>query len=119
MPTKHNIKMVRGDTYKFKFQRVDENGIVITTTPTEIYFTVKEDADTTVKEIQYSFSDEEITVDDNYWWHVHIKHGDTANLEYGVHYYDIQIIEEDEVHTRLQGKLTLTDEITYEPDSRG
>lgn len=110
------MQFTRGDTFKFTFKRIDANDNVIPAIATEMWFTVKEDYNTTEIKIQKKLSTGEITFDTNdYSYHVTIQSIDTANFEYEKEYvYDLQVQQDYIIKTIIKGTLTVTLEVTFE-----
>lgn len=107
------MEFIRGDTAKFKFQRHDANGDVITTKADDIYFTVKENGYSDDVLLQKTIEDMEF--DDNYYYHFTIEPSDTDDFEYGTYRYDIEVIHEG-VKTTTVGELVIEEEITFAKD---
>lgn len=111
------MKMTRGDTAGFNFQRKDAEGQPITTTPDALYFTVKAKWTDQRALIQKTIDD--MTMDEDGTWHFVIQAGETDALPYGNYIYDIEVIENDAVQTICKGKLTLTQEATWQVNEVG
>ena len=111
-----NMKFTRRDTFKFMFKRLDANGDVITVKANEMWFTVKENYNTTAIKIQKKLSSGEITYDKNdYTYHVTIQSGDTAEFNYNQKYvYDVQVQQDYIIKTIVKGTLEVTPEVTFE-----
>ena len=109
-----NMEIVRGDNKSFKFQRKDKNGVVITTQPDEIYFTVKKDSTFSDALIQKSLKAGTITYDKpTQYYSFELTPSDTDNLSYGEYGYDIEIIVGGKKKTIVVGKLKVTEEYTH------
>lgn len=110
------MKFTRGDTYKFKFYRLDVNNNIIEYAATEIWFTVKTDYTTPKIAIQKKLSTGEITFDPtDFSYHVVIEPQDTANFIYDKNYvYDIQVLQGDVIKTIAKGILKVDKEVTFE-----
>lgn len=104
------IELIRADTRGFKFQRKNADGSVIMTTPNSIYFTVKSSFDTPNILLQKEMDD--MTMDENGFWHFKLLPEDTAKIPYGVYVCDIQITQDDNVKTTT-GTFKLTGEATW------
>lgn len=112
----------RGDTFRFKFQRLDIEKQVLTQTnsPAQIYFTVKYNTHQTNVCFQKTLiedseaSNNTITFDstDNYY-HIIIEPEDTNNLPFGNYIYDIEVITDNYKKTVSVGILTLLEEVTF------
>lgn len=107
------MEFIRGDTAKYKFQRHDADGNVITTKADNIYFTVKVNGYSDEILLQKTIDDMEF--DENYFYHFVIEPSDTDDLKYGTYRYDIEIIQ-DNVKTTTVGELILDEEITFTSD---
>lgn len=107
-----NIEFTRGDTYYFRFQRLDSDKNVITDIAEKLWFTVKSDYSSSTPVIQKTIADETIKYDDDYFYHIVINSEDTRDLKYGEYVYDIQVMNGDVVKTIAKGNLTLTKEVT-------
>lgn len=108
------MKFFRGDTYKFKFQRTSLDGEIIKNKADEVWFTVKENYNTSTKIIQKTLSSGEITFDSNNYYCVTILPSDTSNLDYKNYVWDIQIKQGNNITTISSGKMKLKKEVTFE-----
>lgn len=108
------MQFTRGDTFKFKFQRIDGNGEVITTKADKVWFTVKDNYYTDKIIIQKTLENEDITYDDEYFYHVIINNQDTQSLSYKKYVCDIQVENNGVVSTIYKDKFTLLEEVTFE-----
>lgn len=106
------MKITRGDTAGYNFQRKDAEGNVITTTPDALYFTVKAKWTDEKALIQKTIND--MTKDEDGTWHFVIQSGETDGLPYGNYVYDIEVIDDDAVQTISKGMLTITEEATWQ-----
>lgn len=108
------MEITRGDNKTFKFQRKSKDGSVITTIPTEIYFTVKKDYSYTDFLIQKRLSNGGITfnTEDNFY-RFEFTPEDTNELSFGEYVYDIEKTENGKVLTISKGKLIITEESTH------
>ena len=107
------MEFVRGDTEKYKFQRKDANGEVITTKADSIYFTVKTDGYSDDVLLQKTIDD--MTFDSDYYYHFTIEPEDTDEMDYGTYRYDVEVIQ-DGVKKTTVGEFILTEEITFTDD---
>lgn len=105
------MKFTRGDTYAFKFRRIDTNNNPIQDKPIFLWFTVKANHNTDEIVIQKTLED--MTFDDNFYYHCVIYPEDTINLNYGDYVYDIQVQIDKYVKTIAKGELSLTKEVTF------
>lgn len=104
------MNLFRGDTGRYKFQRRDKDGNVLTTIPAEIYFTVKKTFDD--KEYIFQKTIADMTKDSEHVWHFVINPADTETLPYGKYVYDIEVTDED-VTTISSGFFELRKEATW------
>jgi hypothetical protein len=105
------IQIIRGDTAKYKFQRLDGDGQVITTLPDSLYFTVKESAN----KLNYVFQKtlDDMTVDSDGTYHFIVEPEDTNGLQYGSYAYDIEVIIDGVKTTVAFGTFTILPEVTW------
>lgn len=108
------MNFTRGDTFKFKFQRLSANGEVITTIAEKMWFTVKENHNTNDKILQKTLVDGGITFTTDGYYHVTIDPKDTKNLFYRSYVYDIQVENNGVVQTISKGNVTIAEEVTFE-----
>lgn len=109
------MKFIRGDTYKFKFQRkdLDDNPILIRAE--KLWFTVKKNYNTSNIAIQKTLQGETIKFDsDSGWYHVTIDSKDTQKLKYKKYVCDIQVQNGGVVKTLYKGTVELDKEVTFE-----
>ena len=104
------MQLTRGDTKALKFQRKSE-GQVIKTVADNIYFTVKKNNSTNDVIFQKTIND--MTFDDEGFYHFTINPIDTNNLSYGEYVYDIEVKIDNYVKTIAQGTLSITKEVTF------
>ena len=111
-----DIIFTRRDTYKFTFKRIDANGDVIPVSATEMWFTVKDNFNTTQIRIQKKLSVGEIIYDENdYSYHITIQPSDTADFTYNHQYVcDVQVQQGNIIKTIIKGTLEVTPEVTFE-----
>ena len=105
------LSQTRGDTVTYTFQRKTASGDVIFTTPESIYFTLKENFNSSKIIVQKDKS--KMKMDSMGVWRFTLEHSDTEELPYGVYVWDIQITEHGAVTTIAKGKLKLTQEATW------
>ena len=105
------IQIIRGDTAKFKFQRLDGDGQVITTTPDYLYFTVKESSN----KLKYVFQKtlDDMTVDSDGTYHFVVEPENTNGLQYGNYAYDIEVITDGVKTTIAYGTFNILPEVTW------
>lgn len=111
------IKLIRGDTAKFKFQRLDANGDAIMTIADELYFTVKENTKTKGFILQKTLDD--MDFDGEGFYHFTIEPEDTNNLQYWNYAYDVEVIQNDVKTTVSIGKFVLLPEVTWAQNEGG
>lgn len=111
---KNSLKMTRGDTRKFYFQRLNTDGSVIMIRPDKIYFTVKKGfADSDVI-LQKTIEDFEI--DEEGVYHFTITPDDTNGMSFMTYVYDIEVITDGVKTTISKGEFTLEGEVTWAED---
>ena len=112
------ISMTRGDTAKFKFQRKDNNGDIITTRPDEIFFTVKSNP----KNLEFVFqkTKDDMVFDLDGTIHFTITPDDTNQLDWKrSYYYDIEVIVSGVKTTISYGSFVLRPEVTWVENEGG
>ena len=107
------MEFTRGDTYKFKFQRLDSDNQPIMTKAEKMWFTVKTDYYTKEIKLQKTLNNGIEYTEDGYY-HITIEHDDTKDLSYGSYVCDIQVENASVVQTIYKGNLTLTNEVTFD-----
>ena len=105
------MEMTRGDTARYKFRRLDDEGNPITEVPDNVYFTVKEDYFNLDPVLQKTIND--MSFDENYYFHFTINPEDTENLMTRNYVYDIQVNQGNYKQTIAKGVFKLTKEVTY------
>lgn len=105
------ISMVRGDTAKFRFQRLDANGDVILTKAPRIFFTLKKKYIYEPFILQKTIAD--MTFDFEGWYHFTIEPEDTNGLDFGAYIYDIEVITDEYKQTISIGDFAITKEVTW------
>ena len=105
--------ITRGDTRQYKFLRKDTDSYVIDIAPQKMYFTLKKSPKDAEVLIQKTIADFWQTED--YYWHFRIESEDTADLEYGKYFFDIETIQNGVVTTIKKGFV----EITFEATDKG
>ena len=107
------MKMRRGDTKKFKFQRKAKDGNVITAKPEKMYITFKYKDE---KEALFQKTFEKgITYNETTnFYHITINPEDTDKLPFTTLKYDIEVINSaNEVKTIKVDELELLEEVTF------
>lgn len=105
-----NLSQIRGDTIKYKFQRINDEG-VITTRPDELFFTVKEV--TTREQVVFQKRLEDMTLDEDGTYHFVVEPADTNGLQYGDYVFDIEVIDSGVKSTVAFGVYTILPEVTW------
>lgn len=105
------MKITRGDTAQFKFQRLDSEGNPITTQPQKLYFTVKRNY--IDKEVMLQKTIGDMTFDEEFYYHFTIEPSDTDNLMYTDYVYDIEVVQQDYKQTISKGTFTVSEEVTH------
>lgn len=114
----NNMIMTRGDTTKWFFQRKDNDGNVITTRPSKLFFTVKSDPRNLTPEFQIPFP--EMTLDTDGTIHFTILPQHTNGLNWQKQYwYDIEVIDAGVKTTISYGRFTLNPEVTWVQNEDG
>lgn len=108
------MKFIRGDTYKFKFQRKNLDGTPILLRAEKLWFTVKKNYNTTNIAIQKTLQDGDIKFDSDGWYHVTIDSKDTKKLKYKKYVCDVQVENGGVVKTLYKGIVELDKEVTFE-----
>lgn len=111
MANEEIIEMTRGDSAAFFFQRHDNDGNVIVTLPSEMYFTIKKSYHAKEAIIQKTLAD--FTLDESAVWHVAIAPQETERIPYGTYYFDVEITDGDAVTTVVKGKFIIEEETTW------
>lgn len=107
----NTIEFTRGDSKSFKFQRHYVGGDPILEEADAIYLTVKQSWNT--RDFVFQKRKEDMTFDDDGYYHVQIFDTDTENLRYGKYAYDIEVIVGAYKKTVAKGYLILTNEATF------
>ena len=109
------MEFTRGDTYKFRFQRKDASKHIIKTVANEVWFTVKENYETDEILFQKTLTKEDITFDEDFYYHIVIKPEDTKDLQYNTDYVcDIQVLKGEDIKTIYKDTLKVTEEVTFD-----
>lgn len=127
------MELIRGDTGRWGFSRLDADGEIIASAPYAIYFTVKKSFKTQDFLIQkvYDSTDPEnsdIKMDKNGVWHIVVYPEDTDNLAYKTYVYDLEVIQDStktasgafaNKQTISKGNFKITDEATWTINENG
>lgn len=108
------ISQIRGDTRRYKFERINADGSIILTPPDKLYFTVKKTYISKEMLIQKKLEDFVIDADGTY--HFTILPDDTNNLKYGTYVFDIEVITDGVKTTIAKGDFTIEPEVTFADD---
>lgn len=103
-----NLVITRGDSLIFNFEIVDLQG-----TLTSAYFSIKKDYSDAEYAVQKSLSDGITSVETGVY-KVRAAPADTAELDLGTYYYDLQINISGDVYTILKGNLKIEYDVTTE-----
>jgi len=113
-PKEFDIEFTRGDTCPVKFTLKDKNGNILTLgSSDELFFTVKNNFDTTTKKLQKTFGQGDITREEDGSYKLIIEPEETENWKYGSYVFDICLVSGDYTRTVAIGNLTLTNEVTF------
>lgn len=107
------LKVIRGDTSKFKFTRKDSEGQTITQKATKLYFTIKDDYNSTKVILQKTIDDMEF--EDGVYTFT-IDGTDTDKLFYKTYKYDLEVVEDDYKQTISIGDFIVAEEVTFTSD---
>ena len=107
------MQFTRGDTKKYKFQRIDKDKNVIETKSQKMWFTVKDNVYTDKILIEKTLENGTITFDDEFYYHILLNHDDTKDLSYRKYVCDIQVENEGVVTTIYKDDFILTEEVTF------
>ena len=105
------LSQVRGDTRRYRFQRVNADGSVITDRPDKLYFTVKKNYDS--QDFIFQKKLEDFTIDDEGNYRFTIEPDDTEAMKYGQYVFDIEVITGDVTTTLAKGNFNLETEVTF------
>ena len=111
-----HITMPRGDLKNVHFTVHDANDSEVSKGFTQITFTVKANTSSRRIAIQKKLTNGTIAKDGSVY-SFSIKPEYTDYLDYGVYYYDIELIRGDEIHQTFVGKLIITEEVTFASDT--
>lgn len=111
MNEENKISMTRGDTARWKFQRLDANGNPIKAIADYCWFTVK--TNDMKKETILQKTIDNMEFGEDYFYRFTIEPEDTNNLQYGDYVYDLEVIQEDYKQTISKGIFTLEYEVTF------
>jgi hypothetical protein len=105
------IKIVRGDTKRLCFQRIDPEGNPILEKASKIYFTVKKS--NYAKEPLFQKTIDDMEFDEEGIYHFTIETDDTSEITYGNYVFDIEVKEFNYTQTIAQGAFIIAKEVTF------
>lgn len=105
------MRIIRGDSKTFTFQRKNKNGEVIAEKPDKMYLTIKQNEYEKQALIQKTFDDGIIFENGTYY--VDFLPKDTDDLSFGEYVYDIEIINGDIVKTIKKDTFIIDSEVTH------
>lgn len=88
------MKVFKNTHIFLNFTRRNNNNEAITTTPREIYFSVKENYEDDKYLIQKTMTNGDIISNGNGEWQIRLLPSDTASLPFGKYYCDVKVIDE-------------------------
>lgn len=103
-----NITMVRGDTLAFNVVPLDSDGNVVSVS--SAYFSCKKNRAMSSYEFQKSLGDG--IIQDAGGLMVRVAPEDTADIDAGRYYYDLQLGVDDDIYTVLIGSLSIEQDVT-------
>lgn len=106
-----DLRVVRGDTYFYKFQRKTKDGEPITAIADAAYFTVKDSSLPKNYKFQKTLND--MSFDEEGYYHFRIEPEDTDGMNWGEYVYDVEVIYDDITKTLAQGKFIVMREVTF------
>lgn len=106
------MQLIRGDTFKFKFRRIDAQGAIIKNIAPNLFFTVKRNAGDKNYIFQKTLQDG-ISFDEDWYYHVTVEPEDTNNMKFGDYVYDIEVIAGEYKQTISKGVLSIDTEVTW------
>lgn len=105
------LRVTRGDTKFYTFQRVTKDQEPILEQADSIYFTVKDKSLPERFLIQKTIDDMRFDSDGSY--HFRLEPSDTTNLKFGEYEYDLEVIHDGITTTIAYGKLIIGKEVTF------
>lgn len=110
---KRNLSMVRGDTKRYKFQRLDAEGNPILIEADSVWFSVKRSPQDT--KVSFQKTKDDMTFDEEGYYHFTILPEDTNNLDFTKrHFYDVEVIASGVKTTIAFGEFILKPEVTWQ-----
>lgn len=105
------MRIIRGDSKTFTFQRKDKDNNVITEKPDKMYLTIKQNEYEKQPLIQKTFDNGIRFEEDTYY--VDFVPEDTDSLSFGEYVYDIEIINGDVKKTIKKDTFIIESEVTH------
>lgn len=105
------MRIIRGDSKTFTFQRKNKNGEVIAEKPDKMYLTIKQNEYEKQALIQKTF-DNGIRFE-NGTYYVDFVPEDTDDLSFGEYVYDIEVIDNDYKNTIKKDAFIIESEVTH------
>ena len=105
------MRIIRGDSKTFTFQRKDKDNNVIIEKPDKMYLTIKQNEFERKALIQKTFDNGIRFEEDTYY--VDFVPEDTDDLSFGEYVYDIEIINGDIVKTIKKDTFVIESEVTH------
>ena len=105
------IEITRGDTARFKFQRLDSEGTPFVTQADSVFFTVK--TKFTKPDFVLQKTKADMTFDEEGYYHFTLAPSDTDKLDFREYDFDIQVTDEGLKTTIAFGTLRITPEVTW------
>lgn len=104
-----NLKMTRGDTQLFSFQRKDKQGEVIALRADNVLFIVCSNSG----EELFRKTIDDIEFDENGTYHIVIDPEDTDSLAFTSYKYTLKVISDGSSSTVASGSFKITEEVTF------
>lgn len=106
------ITMIRGDTLSFGFELMDENGEPFEQELDTVHFSCKHNKKDYANVFQKTL-DNGVTSAGQGQYIVRVAPEDTAHVEAGKYYYDLQLGVNGDIFTVLHGVLEIEQDVTY------
>ena len=108
MAVRHDLEMVRGDTFAFGVRVSNLEGAAVT----DMAFTIRKTATDPTIIAQKRIGDGVTPGPDGYY-RVRLAPEDTAEIDAGTHWYDLEIDIGDDVYTPIKGKIKIEQDVTW------
>ena len=108
MAVRHDLSMVRGDTFGFGMRLTNLEGVCVA----GIAFTIRKAAAENPIVVQKSIGNG-VTPGPDGWWRVRVAPEDTAGIEAGRYNYDLQINIGQDVYTPINGRIRIEQDVTW------